>query len=88
MPQSLREWNGVSGSVTMADGTVIPLRIDPEGSVVCNTCGEHTYFHLFRPGIDYRCGECVRNFGKAPTVTVDGVITLAPEGTPHVGTYK
>lgn len=87
MPQSLREWHGVTASVTGPDGTSIALRIDPDVSVLCNTCGDLTSLHIFRPGIDYRCGNCVQRFGKAPTVTVGSTITLSPDGT-HVGTYK
>jgi len=87
MPQSLREWHGATFAVDAPDGTSVALRIDPDSSVVCNTCGQATALHIFRAGIDYRCGACVQRFGKAPTVTVDGNVILSPDGI-HVGVVK
>jgi hypothetical protein len=87
MAQSLREHNGATFAVDGPDGTSIPLRIDPDSSVRCNTCDSLTVLHIFRPGIDYRCGACVATYGKAPTVTVAGVVTLSTDGR-HIGTYR
>jgi len=88
MPQSLREWHGARFSVPGPDGTQISLRIDPEMTVDCNTCGTGGHgLHIFRPGIDYRCDQCVKAYGKAPTVTVNGHVSLSTDGV-HIGTYK
>lgn len=89
MPQSLRKWNGASFAIPGPDGSMIDLRVDPDFSVSCNTCGTDGHaLHIFRPGgIDYRCDRCVKAYGKAPTVTVNGHTTLATDGR-HVGTYK
>jgi ribosomal protein L37AE/L43A len=37
---------------------------------LCNSCGAECATHKFRPGIAFRCVECVERFGTEQTVTI------------------
>lgn len=50
-------------SATMPNGETVALRMG-DGSVPCAVCGQGCTLHIYRPGIEWRCVECVKAHGK------------------------
>jgi hypothetical protein len=50
-------------SAIMPNGETVTLRMG-DGSVPCAVCGQGCTLHIYRPGIEWRCVECVTKYGK------------------------